>query len=36
VSDGVDRPATPVSDTFPYQAPPNGTLPPGNMQGMRP
>ena len=22
VSDGVDRPATPVSDTFPYQAPP--------------
>ena len=22
VSDGVDRPATPVSDAFPYQAPP--------------
>jgi hypothetical protein len=25
VSDGVNRPATPVSDAFPYQAPPYGT-----------
>jgi hypothetical protein len=29
VSDGVDRPATPVSNVFPYQAPPN-SIPPAN------
>jgi hypothetical protein len=27
VSDGVDRPATPVSDTFPYMAPPTHQQP---------
>ena len=32
VSDGVDRPQTPVSDTFPYQAPP--TLQPQAKQGL--
>ena len=31
MSDGVDRPATPVSDTFPYQAPPT-SLPGANLQ----
>lgn len=31
VSDGVDRPQTPVSDAFPYLAPPT-TLPRGNLQ----
>lgn len=31
VSDGVDRPATPVLNTFPYQAPPT-SLPPANPQ----
>ena len=29
VSDGVDRPATPVSNIFPYQAPPS-SIPPAN------
>jgi len=29
VSDGVDRPATPVFNVFPYQAPPN-SIPPAN------
>ena len=31
VSDGVERPQTPVSDTFPYLAPPT-PLPQGNLQ----
>jgi hypothetical protein len=31
VSDGVDRPATPVSKVFPYQAPPT-SLPPADLQ----
>ena len=34
VSDGVDRPATPVSDVFPYQAPPT-SLPQANLQGLQ-
>jgi len=33
VSDGVDRPATPVSNVFPYQAPP-ASLPPADQQGL--
>jgi Domain of unknown function (DUF4331) len=32
VSDGVDRPATPVSDAFPYQAPPTSL--PSAKQGL--
>jgi len=34
VSDGVDCPATPVSDAFPYLAPPT-SLPRGNLQGVQ-
>jgi hypothetical protein len=34
VSDGVDRPATPVSDTFPYMAPP-AHQPQADLQGLR-
>jgi Domain of unknown function (DUF4331) len=35
VSDGVDRPATPVSDTFPYQAPPTSVpVPQATLQGL--
>ncbi len=34
VSDGVDRPAEPISDTFPYLAPPT-PLPRGDRQGAR-
>jgi hypothetical protein len=33
VSDGVDRPATPISNVFPYQAPPT-SLPKANLQGL--
>jgi hypothetical protein len=33
VSDGVDRPETPVSDVFPYLAPPT-SLPRANLQGL--
>jgi hypothetical protein len=33
VSDGVERPATPVSNVFPYQAPPT-SMPPADQQGL--
>ena len=34
VSDGVDRPETPVSDVFPYLAPPTSSVPRVNLQGL--
>jgi hypothetical protein len=34
VSDGVDRPEKPVSDVFPYLAPPTSSLPRVNLQGL--
>ena len=34
VSDGVDRPETPVSDVFPYLAPPTSSLPRIDLRGL--
>ena len=34
VSDGVDRPETPVSDVFPYLAPPTSSVPRIDVQGL--